>query len=106
MVLMERYQKAVDDLFAKVRATQTEKIQEAGELIANADNLKQGLRFFLVCCVHELRQVQRQGLNEFVEKLLPRLLPARIRDLERRILSGTLHDETVRQLDANLPGDC
>ena len=36
MVLMERYQKAVDDLFAKVRATQTEKIQEAGELIANA----------------------------------------------------------------------
>ena len=36
MVLMERYQKAVDELFAKVRATQTEKIIETGELFANA----------------------------------------------------------------------
>ena len=36
MVLMERYQKAVDELFAKVRATQTEKIVETGELFANA----------------------------------------------------------------------
>lgn len=36
MELMERYRKAVDDLFAKVRDTQTEKIIEAGELIANS----------------------------------------------------------------------
>lgn len=36
MELMKRYQKAVDDLFAKVRDTQTEKIIEAGELIANS----------------------------------------------------------------------
>ncbi|MBE6599323.1 MAG: DUF2529 family protein [Ruminococcaceae bacterium] len=36
MMLMERYQKAVDELFAKVRATQTETIDKAADLIANA----------------------------------------------------------------------
>ena len=36
MSLMERYQSAVDDLFAKIRDTQTDKIIQAGELIANS----------------------------------------------------------------------
>ncbi len=34
--LVERYQGAVDELFAKVRATQSENIQKAGELVANS----------------------------------------------------------------------
>lgn len=36
MELMKRYQKAVDELFEKVRNTQTENIKKAGELIANS----------------------------------------------------------------------
>ena len=36
MALMHRYQKAVDDLFAKVRDTQTETIIKAGTMIADA----------------------------------------------------------------------
>ena len=36
MELMTRYQKAVDELFEKVRNTQTENIIKAGELIANS----------------------------------------------------------------------
>lgn len=36
MKLMERYQQAVDNLFAKVRNTQTENIIKAGEIIAEA----------------------------------------------------------------------
>ena len=42
-MLMERYQKAVDDLFAKVRNTQTENIIKAGQIVAesvaNGDNI-------------------------------------------------------------------
>ena len=33
-MLMHRYQKAVDELFAKVRETQTETIIKAGKMIA------------------------------------------------------------------------
>ncbi len=36
MSLMERYQSAVDELFAKIRDTQTDKIIQAGELMANS----------------------------------------------------------------------
>ncbi|MBQ2742349.1 MAG: sugar isomerase domain-containing protein [Oscillospiraceae bacterium] len=36
MSLMERYQAAVDELFAKIRDTQTDKIIQAGELMANS----------------------------------------------------------------------
>ncbi len=36
MMLMERYQKAVDELFAKVRATQTENIIKAADLFVEA----------------------------------------------------------------------
>lgn len=35
-MLMQRYQKAVDDLFAKIRNTQTKNIIEAADIIANA----------------------------------------------------------------------
>lgn len=68
MVLMERYQKAVDDLFAKVRATQTEKIQEAGELIANA--VMNGGKIILngICHSIEMDLIYRGGGPIFYKK--------------------------------------
>ena len=54
MVLMERYQKAVDELFAKVRETQTEKIIEAGELIANS--VMNGGRILLSGICHSIEK--------------------------------------------------
>lgn len=54
MVLMERYQKAVDELFAKVRATQTEKIIEAGEMMANA--VVNGGKIMLSGICHSIEQ--------------------------------------------------
>lgn len=61
MVLMERYQKAVDDLFAKVRATQTEKIIEAGTLIA--DTVASGHKIYLsgICHSIEMDLIYRGG---------------------------------------------
>lgn len=53
MALMERYQKAVDDLFAKVRATQTEKIIEAGTLIA--DTVASGHKVYLSEICHKIQ---------------------------------------------------
>lgn len=61
MVLMERYQKAVDDLFAKVRATQTEKIIEAGTMIADA--VASGHKIYLsgICHSIEMDLIYRGG---------------------------------------------
>ncbi len=61
MVLMERYQKAVDDLFAKVRATQTEKIVEAGTMIADA--VASGHKIYLsgICHSIEMDLIYRGG---------------------------------------------
>ena len=61
MVLMERYQKAVDDLFAKVRATQTEKIIEAGTMIA--DTVASGGKIYLsgICHSIEMDLIYRGG---------------------------------------------
>lgn len=51
-MLMQRYQQAVDDLFAKIRATQTENIEKAGELVANS--VANGGCVFLSGIVHSM----------------------------------------------------
>lgn len=52
MILMERYQKAVDELLAKVRATQTENIIKAGTLIA--DSVASGGKIILSGICHSI----------------------------------------------------
>lgn len=61
MALMERYQKAVDELFEKVRKTQTEKIIQAGELIA--ETVASGHKVYLggICHGIELDLIYRGG---------------------------------------------
>ncbi len=61
MSLMERYQQAVDELFAKVRATQTENIKKAGELIADA--VADGHKIYLsgICHSIEMDFIYRGG---------------------------------------------
>ncbi len=54
MELMKRYQKAIDDLFAKVRATQTETIQKAAALIADA--VEHGGKIYLNSICHSIEQ--------------------------------------------------
>lgn len=52
MELMKRYQKAVDDLFAKVRETQTENIIKAGTLVA--DSIASGGKIYLGSICHHI----------------------------------------------------
>lgn len=61
MELMKRYQNAVDELFKKVRDTQTEKIIEAGELIADA--VASGHKIYLsgICHSIEMDLIYRGG---------------------------------------------
>ncbi len=61
MSLMQRYQQAVDELFAKVRATQTENIQKAGALIADA--VASGHKIYLsgICHSIEMDFIYRGG---------------------------------------------
>lgn len=54
MKLMERYQKAVDELLAKVRATQTENIIKAGEMIAECAS--SGGKIYLGEICHSIQQ--------------------------------------------------
>ena len=49
-MLMNRYQAAVDELFAKVRATQTENIKKAGEMIA--ESVANGGNIYLSAICH------------------------------------------------------
>ena len=53
MMLMERYQKAVEELLAKVRATQTETIQKAGQIIA--DSVANGGKVYLAEICHSIQ---------------------------------------------------
>jgi len=53
MKLMERYQQAVDALFAKVRATQTENIIKAGEMIAECAS--SGGKIYLAEICHSIQ---------------------------------------------------
>lgn len=68
MALMHRYQKAVDDLFAKVRDTQTETILKAGDLIANA--VANGGKVYLndICHSIEMDLIYRGGGPIFYKK--------------------------------------
>ncbi len=54
MMLMERYQKAVDELFAKVRATQTEVFDQAADLIV--ESVTNGGKIWLAEICHSIEQ--------------------------------------------------
>lgn len=68
MALMERYQAAVEQLLGKVRATQTEKIIEAGKLIA--DSVASGGKIYLsgICHSIEMDFIYRGGGPIFYKK--------------------------------------
>ena len=68
MALMHRYQKAVDDLFAKVRDTQTETIIKAGTMIAEA--VANGGKVYLndICHSIEMDLIYRGGGPIFYKK--------------------------------------
>ena len=68
MALMHRYQKAVDDLFAKVRDTQTETIIKAGTMIADA--VANGGKVYLndICHCIEMDLIYRGGGPIFYKK--------------------------------------
>ena len=61
MSLMERYRQAVDDLFRKVRDTQTENIIKAGEIVA--ESVANGGCIFLssICHSMEMDSIYRGG---------------------------------------------
>ncbi len=61
MELMERYRKAVEDLLAKVRDTQTERIIEAGRMIA--ESVASGGKIYLsgICHSIEMDLISRGG---------------------------------------------
>ena len=60
-MLLDRYHKAIDDLFAKVRATQRENIIRAGEIVA--DSVRNGGCIFLsgICHSMEMDSIYRGG---------------------------------------------
>ena len=68
MALMHRYQKAIDDLFAKVRDTQTETIIKAGTMIAEA--VANGGKVYLndICHSIEMDLIYRGGGPIFYKK--------------------------------------
>lgn len=71
MMLMERYQKAVEDLLAKVRATQTETIQKAGQIIA--DSVANGGKIYLAEICHSIQMdfIYRGGGPIFYKEYKP-----------------------------------
>ncbi len=68
MMLMERYQKAVDELFAKVRATQSETIDKAADLIADA--IANGGKIWLAEICHSIQMdlINRGGGPVFYKR--------------------------------------
>jgi uncharacterized phosphosugar-binding protein len=60
-MLMERYQKAIDELFKKIRDTQTENIIKAGEMVS--DSVASGGCIFLssICHSMEMDSIYRGG---------------------------------------------
>ncbi len=67
-MLIDKYQKAVDELLAKVRNTQRENIIKAGELVANA--VENGHKVYLGHIVHgiEMDLINRGGGPVFYKK--------------------------------------
>ncbi len=70
MELMKRYQKAVDDLFAKVRETQTETIIKVGTMIA--DCVTNGGKVYLseICHSIQMDLIYRGGGPMFYKKFI------------------------------------
>lgn len=71
MELMNRYRKAVDELFEKVRQTQTEKIIEAGELIAKSVANGGKILFSNICHSIEQDFMYRGGGPIFYKQYKP-----------------------------------
>ena len=71
MELMERYRQAVEELLAKVRDTQTERIIEAGRLIADA--VSSGGKIYLsgICHSIEMDLIYRGGGPIFYKEYKP-----------------------------------
>lgn len=71
MNLMQRYQNAIDDLFKKVRDTQTEQIIKAGKLIAEA--VANGKKIYLDHICHGIEEdlIYRGGGPIFYKKFVP-----------------------------------
>ena len=67
-MLMDRYQKAVDELFAKVRATQTENIIKAGNMIAECVSKGGGVFLAGICHSIEADLLYRGGGPIFYKK--------------------------------------
>ena len=67
-MLMDRYQKAVDELFAKVRATQTENIIKAGTMIAECVAKGGGVFLAGICHSIEMDLIYRGGGPIFYKK--------------------------------------
>ncbi len=67
-MLMDRYQKAIDELLLKVRTTQRENIIKAGELVANA--VENGGKIYLASICHsiEMDLIYRGGGPIFYKK--------------------------------------
>lgn len=60
-MIIERYQKAVDDLFAKVRDTQMDKIKEAGKMMADAMCAKKNIVIHDTGHIINAEMTQRSG---------------------------------------------
>ena len=70
-MLIDRYQKAVDDLLMKVRTTQREAIFKAGELVANA--VENGGKIYLAEVCHSIQRdvIYRGGGPIFYNEYKP-----------------------------------
>ncbi|MBQ2956744.1 MAG: sugar isomerase domain-containing protein [Clostridia bacterium] len=109
-MLMDRYQKAVDDLFAKVRATQTENIIKAGNMIAECVSKGGGVWLSGICHSIEMDLLYRGGGPIFYKKFdFKPTLPVQGRTRDRSQLgypSKTVGDARYALMYSNIqPGD-
>ena len=70
-MLMERYHKAIDELFAKVRETQTENISKAADMIIEAVTNGKKVRILEICHSMEMDSINRGGGLIFYRKYQP-----------------------------------
>ena len=70
-MLMERYHKAIDELFAKVRETQTENISKAADMIIEAVTNGKKVRIHGICHSMEMDSINRGGGLVFYRKYQP-----------------------------------
>ena len=105
-MILERYHQAIDDLFKKVRDTQTENINKAGELIANS--IANGGCIFLssICHSTEWDLINRGGGPAFYKHFSYRLnIEAGQRAREgKEDMTGEAERYALQQADMR-PGD-